>query len=78
MISLRGEVLVSVRLLEMQCEAETSVIQTDDLSFDLWFSVLLSAGSVCVQLQVRYRGRDGLSMLRIITVNKEVTSNRWV
>lgn len=73
---LRGEVLVLVELLERQCEPETNVIQTNVLSFVLWLSVLLSTGSVCVQLQVRYRRRDGLSMLRIITVNKEVTSNR--
>ncbi|XP_062381965.1 uncharacterized protein LOC134069854 [Sardina pilchardus] len=37
--------------------------------------VLLSTGSVCVQLQVKYRRRDGLRMLRIITMRKEVTSN---
>ncbi|XP_076154691.1 uncharacterized protein LOC143138124 isoform X3 [Alosa pseudoharengus] len=37
--------------------------------------VLLSTGSVCIQLQVKYRTRDGLRMLRVITMHKEVTSN---
>ncbi|XP_041938573.1 circularly permutated Ras protein 1-like isoform X3 [Alosa sapidissima] len=37
--------------------------------------VLLSTGSVCIQLQVKYRMRDGLRMLRVITMHKEVTSN---
>ncbi|KAG5262407.1 hypothetical protein AALO_G00274810 [Alosa alosa] len=37
--------------------------------------VLLSTGSVCIQLQVKYRMRDGLRMLRVITMHKEVTTN---
>ncbi|XP_063077246.1 circularly permutated Ras protein 1-like isoform X2 [Engraulis encrasicolus] len=37
--------------------------------------ILLSAGGVSLQLQVKYRTRDGLSMLRVITAYRDVTSN---